>query len=92
MDAKTLSKFNIPVPPLEYQNKMEQTLNNFDGLNEGFNNMLLEIEDNSKTAFLNSLDDYGNPNSFNINKLIELDDEIKIKVPKNKIKSKSIDV
>ena len=76
MDAKTLSKFNIPVPPLEYQNKMEQTLNNFDGLNEGFNNMLQEIEDNCKTAFLNSLDDFGNPNSFNINKIIQTDDEI----------------
>jgi type I restriction-modification system DNA methylase subunit len=63
----------IPIPPLTYQNKMEQTLNNFDGLNDGFNKMLLEIEDNSKTAFLNSLDDYGNPNSFNINKLIQLD-------------------
>ncbi len=71
---------------------MEQTLNNFDEMNEGLNKILQEIQDNSKTAFLNSLDDYGNPNSFNINKLIELDDEIKIKVPKNKIKSKSIDV
>ena len=67
---------NIPVPPLEYQNKMDQTLNNFDGLYEGFNKMLQEIDDNIKTAFLNSLDDYGNPNSFNIDKIIELDNEI----------------
>ena len=72
-----LNKIIILVPPLEYQNKMEHTLNNFDGLDEGFNNMLREIENNYKTAFLNSLDDYGNPNSFNIDKLIELNDEIK---------------
>jgi type I restriction enzyme S subunit len=91
MDAKTLSKFIIPIPPLEYQNKMEQTLNNFDGLDEGLNKMLQEIEDNCKTAFLNSLDDFGNPNSFNIDKLIEIDNEIK-EVPKKKAHSKFIDV
>ena len=69
---------------------MEQTLNNFDGLNDGFNKMLLEIDDNSKTAFLNSLDDYGNPNSFNIDKLIQSDSEEEIKeIPKNKNKTKS---
>ena len=46
-----LTKIIVLVPPLNYQNKMEQTLNNFDGLNDGFNKMLLEIDDNSKTAF-----------------------------------------
>ena len=96
MDAKTLSKFNISVPPLDYQNKMEQTLNNFDELDEGFNKMLLEIEDNSKTAFLNSLDDYGNPNSFNLDKIIQLEEDQKdeeiIEVKKTKTKSKSINL
>ena len=90
-----ITKVNIPLPPLDYQNKMEQTLNNFDGLDEGFNKMLQEIEDNSKTAFLNSLDDYGNPNSFNIDKILQLDseeekEEIKVVVKsKSKTKSKS---
>ena len=65
-----LTKVKIPIPPLEYQNKMDETLNNFDELDEGFNNMLQEIEKNVKTAFLNSLDDFGNPNGFNIDKLI----------------------
>ncbi len=94
MDAKTLSKFNIPVPPLDYQNKMEQTLNNFDGLDEGFNKMLIEIENNSKTAFLNSLDDYGNSNGFNLDKIIELQTENEeiIEVKKPKTKSKSINI
>jgi type I restriction-modification system DNA methylase subunit len=72
-----LTKVKILVPPLDYQNKMEQTLNNFDGLNEGLNKMLQEMNDNSKTAFLNSLDDYGNPNSFNIDEIIESEEEIK---------------
>jgi len=89
MDAKTLSKFNIPIPPLEYQNKMEQTFNNFDGLNEGFNKMLHDIEDNYKTAFLNSLDDFGNPNSFNIDKLIDFDNEIKEEPISTKTESKT---
>jgi type I restriction-modification system DNA methylase subunit len=91
-----LTKVKIPVPSLDYQNKMEETLNNFDGLDERFNKMLLEIEDNSKAAFLNSLDDYGNPNGFNLDKINEEeeedgDEEIK-QVKKPKTKSKSIDV
>jgi type I restriction enzyme S subunit len=73
MDAKTLSKFNIPIPSLDYQNEMEQTLNIYVKLNEELNKMLQQFEDNMKTAFLNSLDDYGNPNSFNIDKLIQLE-------------------
>jgi restriction endonuclease S subunit len=88
------NKIIVLVPPLDYQNKMEQTLNNFDGLDEGFNKMLIEIENNSKTAFLNSLDDYGNSNGFNLDKIIELqteDEEIK-QVKKPKTKSKSINV
>ena len=89
------NKIMVLVPSLDYQNKMEQTLNNFDGLDEGFNKMLQEIEDNSKTAFLNSLDDYGNPNSFNIDKILQSDseeekEEIKVVVKsKSKTKSKS---
>lgn len=81
----------IPVPPLEYQNKMGETLNNFDGLNEGLNKILQGINDNSKTAFLNSLDDYGNPNGFNIDKIIQVDAEVK-EVKKSKTKNKSINV
>ena len=91
MDAKTLSKFNIPIQPLDYQNKMNETLSHFDEMNDGLNNILKEIKNNSKTAFLNSLDDYGNPNGFNIDKIIQMDDEVKeIKeIKKSKTKSKS---
>lgn len=88
------NKIIVLVPPLDYQNKMEQTLNNFDGLDEGFNKMLIEIENNSKTAFLNSLDDYGNSNGFNLDKIIELqtENEETKEVKKPKTKSKSINV
>ena len=80
---------NIPIPPLDYQNKMEQTLSNLDKLDEELNKMIQQNEDNIQTAFLNSLDDYGNPNSFNIDKLIQSDSEEEIKKNKNKTKSKS---
>ena len=73
MDAKTLYKFNIPIPSLDYQNKMEQTLNNLDKLDEELNKMIHQNKNYIQTAFLNSLDDYGNPNSFNIDKLIQSD-------------------
>ena len=81
---------NIPIPPLDYQNKMEETLSNLDKLDEELNTMMQKINDNIKTAFLNSLDDYGNPNGFNIDKLMNLDTNEEIKeVPKKKTKSKS---
>ena len=80
----------IPIPPLDYQNKMEETLSNLDKLDEELNTMMQKINDNIKTAFLNSLDDYGNPNGFNIDKLMNLDTNEEIKeVPKKKTKSKS---
>ena len=84
------NKIMVLVPPLDYQNKMEQTLSNLDKLDEELNKMIQQNDDNIKTAFLNSLDDYGNPNSFNIDKLIQSDSEEEIKeVPKNKNKTKS---
>ena len=80
----------IPIPPLDYQNKMEETLSILDKLDEELNTMMQKINDNIKTAFLNSLDDYGNPNGFNIDKLMNLDTNEEIKeVPKKKTKSKS---
>jgi restriction endonuclease S subunit len=84
------NKIMILIPPLDYQNKMEQTLSNLDKLDEELNTMMQNMNDNIKTAFLNSLDDYGNPNGFNIDKLIDLDTNEEIKeVPKKKTKSKS---
>ena len=69
---------------------MEETLSNLDKLDEELNTMLQKINDNIKTAFLNSLDDYGNPNGFNIDKLMNSDTNEEIKeVPKKKTKSKS---
>ena len=50
---------------------MEQTLNNLDKLDEELNKMIHQNKNYIQTAFLNSLDDYGNPNSFNIDKLIQ---------------------
>ena len=67
------NKIMVLVPQLNYQNEMEQTLNIYVKLNDELNKMLQQFEDNIKTAFLNSLDDYGNPNSFNIDKLIQLE-------------------
>ena len=85
-----LKKVKIPIPPLDYQNKMEETLSNLDKLDEELNTIMQKINDNIKTAFLNSLDDYGNPNGFNIDKLMNLDTNEEIKeVPKKKTKSKS---
>jgi type I restriction enzyme S subunit len=66
-----ITKVKIPIPPLDYQNKMEQTLYNLDKIDEELNKMIQQNEDNIQTAFQNSLDDYGNPNSFNIDKLIQ---------------------
>ena len=84
------NKIMVLVPPLDYQNKMEETLSNLDKLDEELNTMMQKINDNIKTAFLNSLDDYGNPNGFNIDKLMNLDTNEEIKeVPKKKTKSKS---
>jgi hypothetical protein len=81
----------IPIPPLEYQKEIETTLIMMDNINNNLNDMMQKMNDNIKTAFLNSLDDYGNPNGFNIDKLIDLDTNEEIKeVPKKKTKSKSI--
>ena len=84
------NKIMVLVPPLDYQNIMEETLSNLDKLDEELNTMMQKINDNIKTAFLNSLDDYGNPNGFNIDKLMNLDINEELKeVPKKKTKSKS---
>ncbi len=80
----------IPIPPLEYQKEIETTLIMMDNINNNLNDMMQKMNDNIKTAFLNSLDDYGNPNGFNIDKLIDLDTNEEIKeIPKKKTKSKS---
>ena len=97
MDIFTLSKFSIPVPPIEFQHNMEIPLNNFDKIDEGLNNMLNQNEEYIKTAFLNSLDDYGNPSAFNIHKELSkcfednTDNNIskKTDIKKTKKKSKS---
>jgi type I restriction-modification system DNA methylase subunit len=101
-----IDKFNnikIPVPPIEYQKKMEIVLNNCDGIDYNLNNMLKENEEYIKTAFLNSLDDYGNPNGFNIQKEVQLylEEEVQlyleeepnnIKQNKKKVKSKKHEI
>jgi hypothetical protein len=49
---------------------METPFNNFDKMDEGLKYLLEENEKYNKTAFLNALDSYGNPNSFNLDKLV----------------------
>jgi len=80
----------IPIPPIEYQKQIESTLIMMDNIDNNLNDMMKKITDNIRSAFLNSLDDYGNPNSFNIDKITQSDSEEEIKeVPKNKNKTKS---
>jgi len=71
MDAHTLSKFLIPIPTLAYQNNMKKIFNNFDELKKQLSNFLQENEEHIKTAFMNSMDDYGNPNGFNLDKILD---------------------
>jgi type I restriction-modification system DNA methylase subunit len=61
----------IPIPPLEYQKEIEKTLIMMDDINNNLNDIMQKITDSIMTAFLNSLDNFGNPDSFNIDKLIE---------------------
>jgi type I restriction-modification system DNA methylase subunit len=67
----------IPIPPLEYQKEIEKTLIMMDDINNNLNDIMQKITDSIMTAFLNSLDNFGNPDSFNIDKLIESETEIK---------------
>ena len=66
-----LNRIKIPVPPLEYQIEMEITLNKLDELNDYFYRMIIETDEHIKTAFMNSMDDYGNPNGFNLDKVLD---------------------
>jgi type I restriction-modification system DNA methylase subunit len=66
----------IPIPPLEYQKEIDKTLIMMDDINNNLNDIMQKITDSIRTAFLNSLDDFGNSNSFNIDKLIETYTEI----------------
>ena len=64
-------KINIPIPPIEYQKKMEETINKIDYLRQNYIKTIKDVDDNIKTAFMNSLDSYGNPDSFNLEKILE---------------------
>ena len=69
MDEKILSKFNIPIPTIEFQKYMEIPLNNFDKMDELLNKLLIDNKYYLGISFMNSLDDFGNPNTFNVHKL-----------------------
>jgi type I restriction-modification system DNA methylase subunit/restriction endonuclease S subunit len=64
------NKIMVPVPPIEYQHQMEETINKINELQQSYINTINEINKNIDTAFMNSLDSYGNPNSFNLDKLV----------------------
>ncbi len=62
----------------------------FDQIDDNFNILLIDTDENLQTAFLNSLDNYGNPNSFNLDKIIQQDSDIEdIPIIKSKTKTKS---
>jgi type I restriction enzyme M protein len=82
-----INKVKIPVPLLDYQKYMEKAFDNFDKLDDELNKMMQKNEDYIQTAFLNSLDDYGNPNGFNLEKILLNDTE-----DNKKTKSKKINV
>lgn len=71
INIEKFKSLKIPIPCIEYQNKMNKILSNYEELHNHFNNMLYQNEEDAKTSFLNSLDDYGNPNGFNIYKIID---------------------
>ena len=49
---------------------MEEQFKMFDDIEDNLNIIVKETEKNLLNAFMNSLDDFGNPNSFNIDKFI----------------------
>jgi len=61
-----LGKIKIPVPSIEYQKIMEKTLNNIDETDNNLINMLNQNKESIKSAMLNSLDNFGNPTTFNV--------------------------
>ena len=66
------NRIKVLVPPLEYQQEIEITIDMIDEMDEKLNIIKNNTENNIKTAFLNSLDDFGNPNGFNIHKFLHL--------------------
>jgi type I restriction-modification system DNA methylase subunit len=79
-------RIKIPIPPLEYQQEIEKTLNQFDNFEELWNNLIEENENSIKDAFMNSFDDYGNPYCFNLNNMIDDDVNEQISIPLKKKK------
>jgi type I restriction-modification system DNA methylase subunit/restriction endonuclease S subunit len=67
-----LIKINVPVPPIEWQENMKTPLNNFDKMDDGLNYLLDENEKHCKISFMDKLDSYGNPFSFNLDNIIGL--------------------
>jgi len=65
------NKIDVLIPPIEYQMQMEEMLTNADALDDGLNTILTNFNEGIKTAFMNSMDDYGNPNGFNLDKILD---------------------
>jgi len=70
LGVELFKNFKIPIPPIQYQKQMEETINMIDFLQKACDDRIINVNDNIKTAFMNSLDSYGNPNAFNLDKLI----------------------
>ena len=70
---------------------MEETINKIDYLRQNYIKTIKDVDDNIKTAFMNSLDSYGNPDSFNLEKILEnLDNNEIIKSDINNIENNEI--
>ncbi len=64
----------LPIQPIDYQKRMEKTLKDFDWFKEYYEKRINDNEEEIKTSFIDSLDSYGNPNTFNFDKII-IEDE-----------------
>ena len=87
-----LDKFrnlDLPIPPIEYQQQMEKTIDNFDWFDEYYTNRINENDEQIKTSLYDSLYDLGVKSEFCISKYImgniDLNDENQTDVQANKI-------
>jgi restriction endonuclease S subunit len=87
ININKFKNIDVPVPTIEFQKYMEPALESFDKMDESLKKLLEDNDKYLETAFMNSFDDFGNPNTFNIHKL-SIDNEIQELKPKKKVKSK----
>jgi type I restriction-modification system DNA methylase subunit/restriction endonuclease S subunit len=70
IDIDKFKNIDIPIPTIEFQKYMESALDNFEKMDESLKILLKNNDEYMGTAFMNSMDEFGNPNTFNLKKLI----------------------